>query len=77
MGAVTDTWICRHDTINIGNDGNNGNENVIFLNKDIALEYIKKRIKELNNDYGNDEDHELFKIIEIKEGDRFDAYIHK
>ena len=41
----------------------------------LCFRYIKKRIKELNNDYGNDEYHELFKIIEIKEGDRFDAYI--
>ena len=62
-------YVVKHETFE--------NEIVIFLNKDIALEYIKKRIKELNNDYGNDEDHELFKIIEIKDGDRFDAYIKK
>jgi hypothetical protein len=62
-------YVVKHETFE--------NENVIFLNKDIALEYIKKRIKELNNDYGNDADHELFKIIEIKEGYRFDAYIQK
>jgi hypothetical protein len=59
------------------------NENVIFTDEVSAINYIEKRIKELTELIKNDvyfkdycgEDYKLFKIVKVKEGERFDAYI--
>jgi hypothetical protein len=40
-----------------------------------AINYIEKRIKELIEFYDYDEDYKLFKIVKVKEGEKFDAYI--
>ena len=51
------------------------NENVIFSNRNDALKYINERKIELDKLYGCDIYHSYFKIIEIKEKERFDAFI--
>tara|TARA_E500000331_G_C16828116_1_gene528008 strand:- start:73 stop:270 length:198 start_codon:yes stop_codon:yes gene_type:complete len=51
------------------------NENVIFTDEVSAINYIEKRIKELTELYDYDKDYKLFKIVTVKEGERFDAYI--
>lgn len=50
-------------------------ENVIFTDEVNAINYIEKRIKELTEIYDYDEDYKLFKIVKVKEGEKFDAYI--
>ena len=50
-------------------------ENVIFTDEVSAINYIEKRIKELIELDEDDEIYQLFKIVTVKEGERFDAYI--
>lgn len=51
------------------------NENVIFTDEVSAINYIKKRKKELIELGEDDEIYQLFKIVTVTEGERFDAFI--
>lgn len=48
---------------------------MLFTDQVSAINYIEKRIKELTKLYDYNEDYKLFKIVKVKEGERFDAYI--